>query len=130
VQKVLIIEDNASIRKLIRLSLQSNNSRCECEVFEAECGRDGLNLALELMPKVIILDVNLPKINGLEICELLRQESGFSEDEVTILMLSANTQEIDKERGMESGATDYLSKPFSPSYLMNLLKEYSALKIA
>lgn len=129
-QKVLIIEDNASIRKLIRLSLQSNNSRCECEVFESECGRDGLNLALELMPEIIILDVNLPKINGLEICELLRQEPGFSEDEVTILMLSANTQEIDKERGVAAGATDYLSKPFSPSYLVNLLKEYSDLKIA
>jgi DNA-binding response OmpR family regulator len=127
VNKILIIEDNASIRKLIRLSLQSNNSHCECEVFESECGRDGLNLALELMPKVIILDVNLPKINGLEICELLRREAGFSEDEVTILMLSANTQEIDKERGMESGATDYLSKPFSPSYLVNLLKSYSQI---
>lgn len=103
--KVLIIEDDANITELLTIHLQD----LACEVVSAAHGLDGLALAQEQNFDLIILDLMLPGINGMEICRKVRQSGQQS----PILMLSAKSEEIDKVMGLETGADDYLTKPFS-----------------
>jgi len=118
-KKVLIVDDQEMIRKLVKMTLSSG----EFEVHEAKEGTEALMIAQKIRPDVIILDVMMPgEFNGIEVCKRLRTVSMTSES--IILMLSAKTQEIDKEEGMAAGATDYLVKPFSPQYLVQVMNSY------
>jgi DNA-binding response OmpR family regulator len=96
-----------------------NLERQNYEVHTVEDGRQGLQLARELLPDLIILDVMLPGIDGFELCRLLRRELS-----VPILMLTARTEEIDKIVGLEMGADDYVTKPFSMRELMARVKAH------
>lgn len=108
---ILIIEDDTGIRVILQDALSEQGY----DVTTAADGEKGLELALALKPNLIILDVMLPLMDGFEICKRVRQEGGTS----PILMLTVKDEEVDKVLGLELGADDYVTKPFS-------LKELSA----
>ncbi|NWJ47710.1 MAG: response regulator transcription factor [Chloroflexi bacterium] len=111
--KILIIEDEESIWSLVKGYLE----REDYNVAVATDGQSGLETARRIKPDLIVLDLMLPGIDGLEICHLLRAES-----DVYILMLTARTEEIDRIIGLTMGADDYVTKPFSPRELVARIK--------
>jgi DNA-binding response OmpR family regulator len=106
---ILVIEDDHKTVELIRLYLEKDEYR----VLAANDGRAGLETARRARPDLIILDLMLPRMDGLEVCRLLRMES-----DTPIIMLTARTTEDDKLTGLDLGADDYVTKPFSPRELM------------
>ena len=104
-KKVLIIEDDIEIIHLLEIHLKDLG----CEVSFATRGGDGLHKAIEEVPDLIILDIMLPEMDGLEVCQKIRANKIKS----PIIMLTARSEEIDKVLGLELGADDYLTKPFS-----------------
>jgi len=103
-KKVLIVEDDPEIVNLLKIHL----SDLECEIASASDGQDGFEMVSEYMPDLIILDITLPRMDGIEICRRVRANSN-----VPIVMLTAKTEEIDRVLGLEIGADDYITKPFS-----------------
>lgn len=101
---VLVVEDDAAIRDALAYSVGRDGH----EVLTAADGADGLALARERQPDLVVLDVMLPRMSGLDVCRLLRAESA-----VPILLLTARDSEADRVQGLEIGADDYLTKPFS-----------------
>lgn len=104
--KILLVEDEENIRGFLKINLQRSNF----EVIEAENGEKGLELANKEKPKIAILDVMLPGIDGFMVCNKLR--SNFPN--MGIIMLTAKGQDMDKITGLEHGADDYIVKPFNP----------------
>lgn len=115
-KKILIIEDDPGIQLSLKDELESEGF----EVFIADNGRIGLNMAEEKNPDLILLDLMLPFLNGYEICKKLRQDG----NRVPIIMLTVKDHEADKVVGLELGADDYVTKPFS---LRELLARINAL---
>jgi DNA-binding response OmpR family regulator len=112
--KILIVEDEESIL----MPLEDN---LKLEGYEVSCARDGLeglSMAAERPFDLIILDIMLPKMDGFEVCKRLRQDRVMT----PILMLTAKSQEIDKVLGLELGADDYVTKPFSSRELLARIK--------
>jgi two-component system phosphate regulon response regulator PhoB len=109
--KVLIVDDEPDALELIGFNLK----RAGFEVLTASDGKQALQKARELLPSLIVLDVMLPEVDGLEVCKILRAESRTAS--IPILMLTAKATEIDRVLGLELGADDYLTKPFSPREL-------------
>ena len=106
--KVLIVEDDPNTVELIRLYLDRDGY----QVVTASDGNEGLRLAREEAPDLIVLDLMLPGIDGMQVCRTLREES-----EVPIIMLTARVEEEDRLAGLNQGADDYVTKPFSPKEL-------------
>lgn len=109
-----MIEDDPSIVELVDIHLKD----IHCETTKAYTGSDGLNFASKNKYDLIILDIMLPDIDGIEICKRLRSEKNIT----PIMMLTAKSEEIDKIIGLETGADDYLSKPFSIRELIARVK--------
>ncbi len=107
-QTVLVVDDDANVVQLTRLYLEREGYR----VLSANDGAEGLSLAREELPSLVVLDVMLPRLNGLDVCRALRKES-----EVPIIMLTARVEEDDRLAGLDLGADDYVTKPFSPREL-------------
>lgn len=107
--KILIVDDEDDIRNLILTYLEKEGY----QVFEAKDGQQAVNIAREQSPDLVILDIMLPKMSGLEVLSILRRES-----DVYVIMLTAKTEEVDKLVGLNMGADDYLTKPFSPRELV------------
>lgn len=112
-QKILVIEDEATLQE----TLAYNLTRQGYEVETAGDGYAAVNLAREHQPDLIVLDIMLPLLDGFEVCRILRQEMT-----VPILMLTARDDEIDRVIGLEIGADDYLTKPFSMRELLARVK--------
>lgn len=112
-QDILLIDDDPHIRDVLRYALEQEG----LTVHEAENGRLGLELAHTLQPTIIILDILMPEMNGLDVCRELRRTS-----RVPILFLSSKDSELDKILGLELGGDDYMSKPFSPRELVARVK--------
>lgn len=112
-KKILIIEDEESIWSLVKNYLEREGFQVEI----ATEGRQGLEMARQHRPDLLILDLMLPGMDGLEICRILRGESP-----VYILMLTARTDEVDRVVGLTMGADDYVTKPFSPRELVARVK--------
>lgn len=108
-RKILIVEDDKKIAATIKLYLERDGY----EVFAAYDGREALKEARQKMPALIVLDLMLPQISGLELCRILRNES-----DAYVIMLTAKTTEQDKLHGLATGADDYVTKPFSPRELV------------
>jgi two-component system, OmpR family, alkaline phosphatase synthesis response regulator PhoP len=107
-QKILVVEDEPDIRKLINYNLAQERFK----VLEAEDGEQALKLLQREKPNLVILDLMLPGLSGLELCKILRDRTDTTH--LPILMLTAKAGEADKVVGLEMGADDYLPKPFSP----------------
>ena len=112
--KILIVEDEANIRELISYNLINNNYK----VIEAEDGIAGLELAVREKPDLILLDLMLPGRNGMDICRELREKGS----KIPIIILTAKNEDIDKVMGLEFGADDYMTKPFSVHELLARIK--------
>jgi len=107
--KVLIVEDEKDIQSLLRAYLEKE----DYVVNEAKNGVEGLEKTRRWAPDIIILDIMLPELNGLDMLSTLRRES-----DVYVILLTAKTEEVDKLVGLNMGADDYMTKPFSPRELV------------
>src|SRR4249920_2077976 len=107
-RKVLVVEDEKDIRDLIRYNLEQDGFA----VLDTEEGELALALVKRERPALVILDIMLPGMSGLEICRAIRHDEETAD--VPILMLTARAAEVDKVVGLEMGADDYVTKPFSP----------------
>ncbi len=106
---ILVVDDEPHIRELVKVFLEASGYR----VLEAADGETALELARSSHPDLVVLDLMLPGTDGWEVCRRLRQASGLP-----IIMLTARTDEVDRVVGLELGADDYLTKPFSPRELV------------
>lgn len=111
--KILVVDDDANIRQVVRFALE----QAGYEVVEAKNGAAGLRAFEECGPALIILDVMMPEMDGTEMCRRIRRVS-----QVPVLFLSSRDDEIDRVVGLELGADDYVSKPFSPRELVARVK--------
>ena len=103
-EKILVVEDEKNILEAIKYSMNTEGF----EVYGAEDGETGLEMAREILPELVILDVMLPKLDGFEVCRILRRDM-----DIPVFMLTAKAEEIDRVVGLEIGADDYITKPFS-----------------
>ncbi len=115
-KRILIIEDDKDIRGLLRYDLEREGFR----VSESEDGLEGLALVRKSPPDLLVLDLMLPRLSGLEICKQVRQEQTGTR--MPILVLTARSEEPDRIVGLEMGADDYVTKPFSPRELVARVK--------
>src|ERR1041384_6541967 len=107
-KKILIIEDESDVADLLTLNLRKAGFRTSTAVD----GASGLQKARDDRPDFIVLDLMLPKLSGLEVCRILKGDAATTH--IPILMLTAKAEEIDRVVGLEFGADDYVTKPFSP----------------
>ena len=107
--KVLIVEDDPNTTRLVGLYLARDGH----QVISAADGLEGLRLGREARPDLVVLDLMLPKLDGIELCRALREES-----DVPVVMLTARVEEEDRLKGLNIGADDYVTKPFSPKELV------------
>lgn len=113
---ILIADDEPHVVELVRVTLEDDR----VWVAEASDGAGALALAELLGPELIFLDVHMPGMSGLEVCRRLRADARFAATH--IIMLTAAAQRDDVARGLEAGATEYLTKPFSPVRLLSLVE--------
>jgi two-component system, OmpR family, phosphate regulon response regulator PhoB len=113
---ILVVDDEPSIVDLVRFTLEDADVR----VVEASDGAEALVLARRIKPDLILLDVQMPRLDGLQVCRQLRREPAFAR--VPIILLTAAGQEADQARGLSAGADEYLTKPFSPLALLALVE--------
>ena len=117
-RKILIVHDEKDIVETLAFMLKTKGFGCIC----AYDGEEGLKLAKECSPDLIILDVMMPKINGYKICRLLKYDSKYKN--IPIIMVTARSQEEDKVIGEETGANEYITKPFEFSDIIEAINRY------
>lgn len=117
-KKILIVDDEQDIVESLKFVLEGFNYTCYC----AYNGEDGLQLAREIMPDLIILDVMMPRINGYKISRLLKFDKKYKD--IPILMITARSQEEDKLIGEETGADEYITKPFDIDEVVKIIQKY------
>jgi len=115
-QKVLVVEDHRDTRELLKYNLTAAGF----DVATAEDGQSGVGLAAAFRPDIVLLDLMMPGMDGLEVCRQLKSDSTLSR--IPVIMLTAKGEEIDKIVGLELGADDYVVKPFSPRELILRIK--------
>jgi two-component system, OmpR family, alkaline phosphatase synthesis response regulator PhoP len=117
-KKILVVDDEVDLVETVRFPLEMEGF----DVLVSYNGEDALNQARKESPDLIILDLMLPKLDGYKVCRLLKFDEKYKH--IPILMLTAKTQEKDKTLGMETGANEYITKPFEMDYLMEKVKAY------
>jgi CheY-like chemotaxis protein len=115
-KKILVVDDEPDLLNVILLRLKKTGY----EVYSGSDGRDVLDLARQIIPDLIILDVYLPVINGDEVTKILKKDDGLKH--IPIILISATTETL-KERAMESGANGYIVEPFEPEELISMVKK-------
>ena len=115
-ERILLVEDEESIRELVRFNLEKEGF----EVLETDDGEKAFELLKKQGADLAILDWMIPGVTGLELCRLIRRDPDWKM--LPIIMLTAREDEIDKIVGLEMGADDYVTKPFSPRELMSRVK--------
>lgn len=115
-QKALIVDDEQALVDLVKYHLEKEGLECST----ANDGETALGLALSQKPDLLILDLMLPGVDGLEICRMLRRDPSTAN--IAIIMLTAKAEEVDRVVGLEMGADDYVVKPFSPRELVARVK--------
>jgi len=114
--KILIVEDDPDIRELLRFNLE----KAGYTLFLAEDGEKALTLARKHSPDIILLDLMLPGVDGLEVCRTLKKDPELQR--IPVIMVTAKGEELDRVVGLELGADDYVVKPFSPQELVSRVK--------
>lgn len=118
--KILIVDDEAPIRRLLQQSLEDLEDE-GVELLLAEDGEAALELIEAERPALVLLDVMLPKMNGFDVCETVKHQLGMQD--VTVILLTAKGQEVDRQRGEAAGADLYITKPFDPDELLDKAAE-------
>jgi DNA-binding response OmpR family regulator len=119
-RRVLLADDDPGLRRLIGTTLGAQ----DFELLQAVDGDEALQMAREQQPELVLLDVNMPKLDGFEVCRQLKSDPETSG--IKVVMLTARGAETDRAHGREAGADDYFVKPFSPVQLLN--KVYALLE--
>ena len=109
-RRVLVVDDDSAVRNVVRLALE----RAGCSVSEASSGEDAISITAASMPDLVVLDIGLPGMSGLEVLGAIRLEQA----DLPVILLTANGEEPDRVFGLKLGADDYLAKPFSPRELV------------
>ncbi len=117
-KKILIVDDEIDIVETLKFILEDAGYQCYC-AFD---GEEGLNLAREIMPDLMILDVMMPKINGYKISRLLKYDNKYKK--IPIMMITARSQDEDKLIGEETGVNEYITKPFELDFVVGKVNEY------
>jgi two-component system alkaline phosphatase synthesis response regulator PhoP len=117
-KNILVVEDEKDIIEVLRYYLEKENYR----IHVAEDGFSALDIAGKVVPNLIILDLMLPRLDGIEVCKRLKTDERLRE--IPIIMLTAKAEEADKIKGLETGADDYVTKPFSAKELMARVKAH------
>lgn len=113
---VLIVDDEAAIREMIAVALQMAGYRC----LEADNAQSAHAIVVDHQPDIILLDWMMPDVSGIELARRLKRETAYAD--IPIIMLTARSEEDNKIQGLEAGADDYITKPFSPRELIARLK--------
>ena len=117
-KKLLVADDEEGILALISATVEGDD---RFEVFLGEDGEEAIEVARREKPDLVFLDIMMPKKTGYEVCQTLKQEPDTAG--ITIVMLTAQTQDADKQRAWDAGADDYFTKPFSPTQLLSKIEE-------
>ncbi len=117
-KKILVVDDEVDLVKTIQFALELEGYK----VLVSYNGEDALNQARKENPDLILLDIMLPKLDGYKVCRLLKFDEQYKH--IPILMMTAKTQEKDKLMGKETGANEYITKPFDMEELMGKIKKY------
>jgi len=115
-EKILVVDDEEHIQELIKFNLEKNGYKVIC----AGNGIEAIKLAKEQLPQLMLLDLMLPGMDGLDVCKEIRKDSSLSN--MPVIMITAKGEEIDKIIGLELGADDYITKPFSVRELVARIK--------
>ena len=118
--KLLIVDDEAHIRMLIEQTLEELADE-GVELLFATNGEEALSLIQNEKPAMVFLDVMMPKMNGMEVCQRVKGDDQLQD--IYIALLTAKGQEVDKQKGKDIGANNYLTKPFDPDALLDLARE-------
>lgn len=116
-KKLLIADDEAGIRALVRMTLEDRSY----EILEARDGAEALALAREHRPELVLLDVAMPGLSGLDVCRQLKHDGSTAA--IPVVMLTARSQQTDVEQGKAAGCDGYFTKPFSPTALLGKVEE-------
>ncbi|MDX1332470.1 MAG: response regulator [Robiginitalea sp.] len=119
-KKLLIVDDEAHIRMLIEQTLEDLEDE-GVELLFADNGEKALAIIQEEKPDLVFLDVMMPKMNGMEVCQKVKKELGI--EGVYIILLTAKGQEVDRQKGLEMGADRYMTKPFDPDEMLSVAEE-------
>lgn len=117
-KRILIIDDEQDLVEMLKLRLESVGY----EILDAYDGKTGLDKAKEEKPDLILLDLMLPKMDGYQLCRILKFDEEYKR--IPIIMLTARAQEKDKDQGMTCGADEYVAKPFEPNELVTVIQKY------
>jgi DNA-binding response OmpR family regulator len=117
-KKILVVDDEVDLVKTIQFALETEGY----QVLVSYSGEDALNKSREENPDLILLDIMLPKLDGYKVCRLLKFDEQYKH--IPILMLTAKTQQKDRLLGMETGADEYITKPFDMEALTAKIKAY------
>jgi two-component system phosphate regulon response regulator PhoB len=114
--KLLIADDEPAVRALVHVTLEGD----EYEILEAADGVEALEVARDEAPRLVLLDIMMPRLDGLEVCRQLKADPDTSD--IVVVMLTAQAQDRDRDQGLAAGADDYFTKPFSPLALLNMVE--------
>lgn len=120
-KKVLIVDDEPNILILMEQALEKLEDEDDVILLTAKNGKEALDIIVQEHPDLVFLDVMMPKMNGLEVCAQVKQNSTF--DNIYIIMLTAKGQEFDKKTGIAVGADLYMTKPFRPKEVLAKSRE-------
>jgi two-component system, OmpR family, alkaline phosphatase synthesis response regulator PhoP len=118
--KILIVDDEAHIRMLLEQTLEELEDE-GVALFFAENGREALDLIRKESPQLVLLDVMMPLLNGMDVCATVKNE--WAMKDIYIVLLTAKGQEIDRQKGSEAGADQYFTKPFDPNTLIQMARK-------
>lgn len=129
-KKILCVEDETHIRMLLTQTLdnafEDDIDDEVLEILEAENGEEGLQLIKEERPDLVFLDVMMPKMNGFEVCQKVKEDPELAD--TYIILLTAKGQEVDKSKGTSVGANEYMTKPFNPELIISKVEEELSIK--
>ena len=122
--RILIVDDEAHIRLLLEQTLEDLEDE-GVELLVASNGEEALSMIQSERPKLVFLDVMMPRMNGFDVCQAVKHELGLHD--VYVVMLTAKGQEFDRQRGHEVGADIYVTKPFDPDDLLDMARQVLGL---
>ena len=125
-KKILIVDDEPHIRVLLEQTLEDFEDE-GVEILIAKDGQEGLDIIQEEHPDLVFLDIMMPKMNGFDVCNTVKNELNLKD--VYIVMLTAKGQEFDKKKGVEVGTDTYMTKPFDPDAIVEKAEEVLGIEL-
>ncbi|HCR12915.1 response regulator [Solidesulfovibrio sp.] len=119
--KILIVDDEVHIRMLLEQTLEELEEDHGVTILSAQNGEEGLALIRSEKPDVVFLDIMMPKLNGYEVCQHVKEDPSITG--IGIVLLTAKGQEVDRRQGLDLGAARYMTKPFDPDEVLRVARE-------